>query len=227
MNIAYTLAQAEPIAIGRYRIGDTGHFLPFSNAESERATAFYLRILSTFHFRTGLNVMVTAQLNECLQFLPFERAAMAYGQVVCSADSTLYDAGRVESILRRFQPVAVAGLSAETLAGLEAFGHDAVKILTGPVVWARPAAYARLRGSGVDLRAWRELGPAVALECHHKGLHIDRQEWTVAVEDGELLVSSRLERCDTFDRLRTGVRGRLLPEVCSCGLPDPLLHCDE
>jgi hypothetical protein len=96
MNSMKSIARAEPIAVGRYHIGDAGRFLPFSNAEAERAAAFYLRILSTFHFRTGHNVMVTAQLNECAQFLPFERAAMAYGLVICSADSTYYDAGRVE-----------------------------------------------------------------------------------------------------------------------------------
>jgi hypothetical protein len=119
------------------------------------------------------------------------------------------------------------GLTAETLAGLEAFGHDAVKALSGPVVWARPSAHARLAGSGVDLYRWRGVGPAIALECKHRGLHVDRLEWTVEEEGGELLVSSRLERCDDFDRLRTGVRGRLLPQVCTCGLPDPLLLCDE
>ena len=216
------------IAVGRYINAGAEQFLPYSNAELERARKFALRILSGFHFRTGHNLLITAQMHECAQLLAFERAAMDYGLVVCSADSTFYDAARVESVVRRFSPVAIAGITPETLAGLKALGHDPLKLFSGIVVWARPGAYAELQGSAVDVRAWRELGPAVGIECSQGcGLHIDRLEWLADADDGEIVLTSHLQRAVNFRRLRTGVHGRVEHAACGCGNPDPRIICAD
>lgn len=216
------------IAVGRYVHAGAEQFLPYSNAELERANKFALRILSGFHFRTGHNLVVTAQMHECAQLLAFERAAMDYGLVVCSADSTFYDAARVESIVRRFSPVAVAALTPETLAGLQALGHDPLKLFSDIVVWARAGAYEQLKGSAVNVRAWREIGPAVGMECSQaSGLHIDRFEWLAEEDNGEIVLTSHLPRSIRFERLHTGVRGRVEHAACGCGNPDPRIICGD
>lgn len=213
---------AATVLVGCYTSSGTHQLLPVSGAELMRAQAFVLRLLSTFHFRTGEKVLVTSELKDVVQSLPFERAVMAYGMVVCSADSTFFDAARVESILRRFQPVAVMGLSGATLEGLQAAGHAPVELLQGPVIWARPCAYEKLEGSGLNIRAWREIGPAVGMECEHaNGLHFDRFEWEVETKDDELMVTSRLQRAQPFMRHATGVHGRIDFDACPCGNSDP------
>lgn len=215
------------VGVGRYANAGVEQFLPYSNPELERARNFVMRILSGFHFRTGNNLLITAQMSECVQFMSFERAVMAYGLVVCSADSTFYDAARVESIVRRFHPVAIAGITAETLAGLQTLGHDPLKLFSGIVVWARPGAYEQLQGGEITVRAWRELGPAVGIECAQGGgLHIDRLEWLVEEDGGEIVLTSHLPRAVQFERLRSGVRGHVERAACGCGSSDPRIVCE-
>jgi hypothetical protein len=167
--------------------------------------------------------LVTSLASEGAQFLPLERAAMDYGLVVCSADGSFNDAGRVESILRRFDIAAVVGVSLPVLEGLKHFGHEPAKIFTGPVVWARPDAYVLLKQTPeVHARLWMEIGPAVAVECSvGDGAHLDRLEWDVELEAGTLVLSSRLRRALEFRRLHTGIHAEVRRDACMCGSNDP------
>src|SRR5690606_41354618 len=75
---------------------------------------------------------------------------------------------------------------------------------------------------GIRLRRWLDLGPAVAMECSHGlGAHIDRKEWQVTAEDGEIVLSSRFARAMDFANYRTGVRATLDHSACACGSADP------
>lgn len=223
-NLSSYASSACTMAVGRYFTPQgKRQFLPYSALELERSRRAMGRVLSTFHFRSGHNVLVTALMDEGAQLLGAERAVMSYGMVVVSADSSPYDAGRVESILRRFDLVAAIGISAVTLDGLEKLGHDPLKLFADMVVWARPGAYQRLAGKpGMKVFRWMEVGPAVALECRAgAGVHIDRFEWTVEEDNGEVVLTSRLERAREFDQVRTGVFGHVVHGVCQCGNPDP------
>jgi hypothetical protein len=214
---------ASPIAVGRFMHGDTSVFLPFSAAEVERARSAMLRLLRTFHFRSGQNVLFCSVLDDAAQVIPLERACMSYGLVVLSADSHFFDASRVESILRRFEVAATFGVTAATLDGLEALGIDPRAVFAKTLVWASPAAYERLRGMP-GLRRWLEVGPALGLECSAgQGLHICRFEWKVEEEDGEIVLSSRLSRAMPFARYRSAIHARLETGVCACGNADPRL----
>ena len=213
-----------PMAVGRFLDAQgQRQLLPHSALEAERARRAMMRILGTFHFRTESNVLVTAQFDELAQLLGAERAIMSYGMVAVSADSTPWDAGRVESILRRFKLVAALGISEATLDGLERMGFNPVQLFHGLVIWARPGAYERLQGKpGLKVYRWMEIGPAVAVECSAgAGAHIDRFEWDLAIEDDELVLSSRLERSQAFDGYRTGLKARILRGTCQCGNTDP------
>jgi phenylacetate-coenzyme A ligase PaaK-like adenylate-forming protein len=230
MSAANQDCAVSPVAVGRYFAPDGKRkLLPYSALELERSRRAMVRVLNTFHFRSGNNVLITAQFDEGAQLNPVERAIMSNGLVAVSADSTPYDVGRVESIARRFHLVAAVGISTATLDGLERLGHDALKLFADMVVWARPGAYERLAGKpGMQVYRMLEIGPAAAIECHAgQGAHLDRFEWDIEVDGDELLLTSKLERSAAFERYRTGFRGHVVRGFCPCGNPDPrVIPCE-
>lgn len=213
----------EPITVGRYRRAEEIRLLPVSAQEMERATHAQSRRIASFHFRSGDHMLVTALYDEAAQFTPTELALREFGLVLCSADASPFDAARTESILRRFEVAAVMGVNAALVDGLEGLGHDPTRLFAGPVVWARPDAYARLQKvPGLKLRRWIEIGPAVAIECAFgTGAHIDALEWQVEEEDGEILLTNRLNRALDFSRYHTGIKARVERGSCRCGSADP------
>lgn len=214
----------EPMAIGRYtdRNGEE-QLLPFSQPEFDRAILACQNRIGTFHFRTGDEVLITSLFNESAQFAPLERSLRDFGLVLLSADASFFDAARIESILRRFDSVAVAGINAAALDGLVALGHDPQQLLANRVVWARPDAQARLAAvPGINLRLWVEVGPAVGMQCAHgEGAHINRLEWKIDIDDGEIVLTSRLHRAVNFRGYHTGVRAPVDYAACACGSADP------
>jgi phenylacetate-coenzyme A ligase PaaK-like adenylate-forming protein len=224
MNSETTLS---PMSVGRY-INAEGlpTPLPYSSEEAERARRAITRVLNTFHFRTGSNIMITALFHEGAQLMPLERAVMSYGMVAVSADSSPYDAKRVESIARRFKLAGAAGISADTLAGLEQLGFKPEDVFANMVVWARSDAYEQLKAiPALDVYRLIELGPAVAIECSHgTGAHIDRFEWTTEEQNGEIVLTNRLARSTPFKQYKTGVKGRILHGACQCGNADPRIE---
>lgn len=216
--------KVSPIAVGRYIAADGSRkTLAYSALELERARLAAVRVLDAFHFRTGGNVMFTSMWDEGAQLLGVERAIMSYGMVVVSADASVFDAGRVANIVRRFELVAAMGITQGTLEGLARMDQDLAKLFEGIVVWARPGAYETLKALP-GLRVYRclEVGPAFAIECPvGGGAHLDRFEWKVEEEDGEVILSSQLERSEPFYKLRTGLKGKVIHGVCDCGNPDP------
>lgn len=217
------VGREDSLAVGRYVHAGHTHFLPFSHAELQRARVFMQRRLVSFHFRTARGLLVASLLDEGAQFIPLERAAMDYGLVVCSADASFFDAGRVESAIRRFDIAAVAGIGMPVLEGLKHFGHDPAKVFDGLVVWARPDAYPVLQQMPqVQARLWMEIGPAVAVECSAgMGAHVDRLEWQVELDEGTVVLSSRLRRATEFQRFHTGLHADVRYDACRCGSNDP------
>jgi hypothetical protein len=118
---------------------------------------------------------------------------------------------------------AVVGINADVLDGLDDLGHPYGGVFDGVgVLAARAGAYERLRDAGLSPRWWLDLGPAIAVECaEHAGAHLDADEWAVESDGGDVLLSARHERAASIDRLRTGVRGDVVTDVCACGRADP------
>lgn len=220
---------APVLGVGRYYDAEKRRQdLAFSYDELERSRLFWARIFSTFHFRAGDRILLTALFDESVQYLGAERAIMSYNMVAVNADSSLYDAKRVESIIRRFKLAGIVGLSADTLEGLRGLGFDPEELFKDMVVWARPGAYEQLVGKP-GMRVYRvfELGPATLAECSRgQGVHIDRHQWNLDVIDEEVVISSRLERCVPFKHYRTGVAGKLITSTCVCGASDPRIALD-
>lgn len=213
-----------PMAVGRYLNTDGEKVsLAFSLTEADRSRRAILRVLNTFHFRTGANILITSLFDECAQMMPLERAIMTYGMVAASADSTPWDAKRVESIVRMFSLSAAAGISADVLDGLAQLGFKPEVLFDGIKIWARPDAYDRLKAfPNLEVYRWLELGPAVAVECSQgAGAHIDRYEWDIEEVDGEVVLTNRLNRCVDFKNYHTGLKAKVHKGGCDCGNPDP------
>lgn len=219
-----------PMAIGRYlnSNGDTSP-LPYSSEEVERSRRAFSKILSTFHFRTGSNILLSSLFHEGAQLMPIERAIMTYGMVAVSADSSPFDARRVESIVRRFNLAGAINITPETLTGLEQLGHDPVALFSDMILWARPGAYEQLK-KAAQLNVYRilDVGPAIAMECSAAdGVHIDRSEWKIEEDNGEIVMTSLLSRSTQFERYHTGLKAHVVHGACSCGNVDPRIKITE
>lgn len=218
-----------PVTYGRFFDAQGRRvILPYSFIELERARRAITRVLGSFHFRTGSNILLTSLLDQTAQLMPIERALYSGGYVAVSADSSLYDAKRVESIIRRFNLTAAINITADTLNGLIELGHDPQALFDGLIVWAGPSAYDTISNypATTTLR-YLEIGPATALECpHQNGAHIDRFEWQVESVEGEIVLSSRLNRCTEFVGYHTGFRAQIEHTACACGNADPRIIVD-
>lgn len=214
------------LAVGRYRDRNgQNQLLPYSQSEFERAVNAYQYRIGSCGLKSGDVILVISLYDESFQFGAFNHAMLDFDFVRVAADASPFDASRVESIIRQFNPAAVVGITAGVLDGLRGLGLDPLALLAGRRIWARPDAYPQLRHSdNIKLYHWLDVGPAIAMECGEaSGAHIDRREWQVSIEDGEVVLSSRLQRCMPFDQYRTGIKATLINGTCRCGVAGPRL----
>ncbi len=216
---------AHPDQIGCYTAHGKTNFYSAKRTELDRAGVQMARTLRSFAFEPGSYILTVSLVQEVIQFAPFEFSLQILGLYGTNADLSPFDAGRVEALSRQFNPVGICGIGNEVLEGLKAMGHSAEDIFKGRTIWARPDAFEAVNAmEGVTARRVALIGPALALECAHGGVHIDGREWDIAIEGDELLLSSRQHRIEPVDRLKTGYFGELLGTPCSCGSADPTLQ---
>lgn len=218
------ITAARPDFIGCYDIGTVRHFYGVKTAELDRAAFTCSRVLRTFGFIEGTHILTISMVPEIVQYAPLERGIQMLGIYGLNADESPFDAGRVASIARQFAPVAICGVAKSTLDGLAMLGVDARTVFEGRVVWARPDCYEAVRAlGGCDARRIASIGPMLAIECAHGGLHYDSRDWELSVAGGRLMLSSRLPRVEPLDQLDTGVEGTLPDHPCRCGIRDALV----
>lgn len=214
--------------VGSYSAATGRHFLPITEREISRATEAADRVLASFDLARGAAVVLVSLMDEAAHMLPLTDACVERGLVVCSTDASETDAARLESVIRRFCPVAVFGIGQASLLGLAALGFDAAALFARAHVWARPDAYGALAAKLPNIYRWVEVGPTLALECTaREGVHVDGREWVVEDEGGSIRISNRLPRRTAFDRLDTGLRAVRVGGVCRCGNADPLIRVVE
>lgn len=216
-----------PDHIGAFTANGETHFYGVTVAEIDRGAFAVARVLRTFDFKPGSTLLVISLVPEIIHYGAFERAAQMLGLYGINADDSPFDAGRVESISRQFDPPAMAGVSAQTLGGLKTFGHDAAKVLAGRTVWARADAFEAVRAMpAVNARRVVAFGPHLAFECAHGGLHYDSRDWVVEARDGVLHISSRYQRAESVEGFNTGIRGAVESRACSCGNRDAVIFVE-
>lgn len=209
--------------IGCYDVSGQRRFYGATAAEIDRGAFTLTRVLRTFAFVPGSNVLTISMVPEIIQYGPFEGAVRMLGLYGLNADDSPFDAGRVESICRQFSPVAVCGVGKSTLDGLTMMGHDPAKVFAGRVVWARLDAYDAVAALGIPVRRVMSIGPMLALECAAGGLHYDNRDWTLDTVEGELVLSSRMMRVEPIDQLATGFKGAVSGKACECGTRDAVV----
>jgi hypothetical protein len=220
MSVDVNASSASTYLVGRYLIGDEPYFLPVSQIDLDRATKAYGAVLDSFPAHKGRYSLTISRVEEAVQYVPFEDAVIARQMTVTNADASIYEGARVEASLRRFDVAFVVGVDASILESLRGLGHDPHALFAGKIIWARPDAYAQLRegASGYQLLRWVEFGPAVGVECSKAaGVHLCSQEWAVEEDGGEIVITSRMPRVQPVSKLRTGVRGAVVHEPCTCG----------
>lgn len=215
----------QPLFVGHFFDGREWQFLPVTERAAKRAMRAYLRVLDSFGFPPGSRALVIANYDDWAMTIPLEMALTASRITIFNADASPFEAGRIESFIRRFDPKLIIGVDAAVLQGLDSAGHDVHQLFAGRRVWTRDAAsHDRLCGdeSGGGVYRWSMLGPAPGMECREAcGLHVDGEEWDLQVQGGELLVNSRLGREPALRSQSTGVKGVVEEGVCACGNADP------
>jgi len=171
--------------------------------------------LAALGLEPGGLVLVVAMLSQAVHAVPLERAAGKVGALYSSADATPFDAFRVAALTRQLEPQVVIGITGDVLDGLVGTGRDPADVLAAvpAVVTADDDAHARLRADGFSPRRWLKLGPTSAIEgLAEDGPVYDASRWRVEEDDGELVITNVVPRYTDADRLRTGVRGRVVEE---------------
>lgn len=216
-----------PDFIGCYDVAGERHFYGATSSEIDRAAFTISRVLRTYAFPAGSNILTISMVPEIIQYGSFERAVQMLGMYGLNADDSPFEAGRVESISRQFSPVAICGVAKSTLDGLAMIGHDPVKVFAGKVVWARPEAYDAVKAlGGCVARRTVSVGPMFALECADGALHYDDRDWLVEDRGGALHLTSRMHRVEPLDGLDTGFRGAVSSAACACGVRDAVISVD-
>ncbi len=217
--------RANPDIVGSYVKDGKREFYSCMRAELDRSGTRLLSVLNTFRFAPHRFVLVVSTTPEVTQFAPFELAVQLAGLYGINADDSPFDAGRIEANSRQFNPVAMMGVSARTLEGLRMLGHDPEKVFRGRTVWARPDAYTDVKAmEEVDARRVVLIGPTMAIECAHGGLHIDSREWASEEKGGSIQLTSRQIRYEPLRDFDTGVTGTLQQSPCACGSADVCLN---
>ncbi len=189
---------------------------PADIADEATAAVEHLRSLGV---DAGGLVLIVSRLAETIHVAPLEIAAGRIGARWSSADATAGDAFRTGSLVRQLQPDAVIGVRAATVGAI-----DDVEVFASvpAVAVADRRAFSALTARGMAPRWWLRLGPTSAFECEARaGAHVDGARWRVEAVDGEVVVSSVVDRLTPAVSLRTGVRGRVVDGPCPCGRRGP------
>lgn len=184
---------------------------PVSNRDVAADTTWAMKRLTAMGVTAGSLVDLVHNYREGGQFWPYYRAANELGAPVLNGMATPWDVGRTEMYTRRFDLQVLMGVSSDTVEGLKAFGHSPAEVLARPaLLCAREPAASALEAEG--LRPWRMtlLGPILLVAPSGEGAPYDASEWTVETDaEGRLLVTSGPHRAARFERLDTGLRGRV------------------
>jgi hypothetical protein len=192
--------------------------------ELERDTEWATGFLAEYGIAHDRYVIVVSATPLAPWARPFEIAIRNLGAVICPTDAYSFDARRVVMFAQGRPPkTMILGLEEQVTAGLEQFdGGIAGTIGHIPYVLARPAVHDTLRAAGIEPYGFMPLGPALAVECQARGgMHVNAGEWAVEAVEGELHLTTVAPRAHRVERERTGVRGTVVTEPCTCGRTDP------
>jgi hypothetical protein len=204
-----------PWGVAQYDDGTRRVPWTVSHAEIERAMGGAVTTLDGLGIGAGSRVLWCSVLSEAAHFWPLLIGTMLAGGQFSLADATAADALRVAMFLRRLPYTAVMGVNEPVLDGLDALGHEYAEVFGAvATIGARPGAYERLAAAGLRPHWFVLCGPAVAIApAPGEPARVDPAEWSLAEQEGRILVTGRRPRFQAFDRTPTAIRGRLVDET--------------
>jgi hypothetical protein len=209
--------------IGCFAIGDELVTYPVSQADHGRDIGIAMKAIKTLGLGKGNRALVLSMLSQATQYWPVQIALFMSNVQLSLADASRFDAFRTAMFLRAMHYDVVLGINRDVLDGLDDVDIDYLELFSRvPVLAARAGAYERLRAKGLRPRWWLDVGPAIGVECDAlAGAHVDADEWSIEVDNGEVLLTARQVRAASIDHLRTGVYGEIVADACACGRADP------
>ena len=209
---AATLPRPPIYGIGQLHTGTESLDFEVGWDEFERDLDWAETQMRSAGLESGDLVLLTLDSWELPWAGPVVHALRRIGVIYLTAEVWSFDARRTSMFLQRLPVKAIFGLGGETLSGLESQEPPIAELLENvQIVWARTDAMDRLSGMAPKVSPFVRLGPALALGLPGgPGVVVNAAEWTVDVDDGELVVSNKRERATTFDRVPTGVRGSVI-----------------
>jgi hypothetical protein len=189
--------------IGRYEAADGLHPWPMSADEWMAEAGSAMQLLTRLGVGAGTRVLLTSLLHEANSVWPLVVACMGTGAQHSCADATAGDAFRTRMFLRTLSYDAVLGIDADVLDT-----ESIERLREVPVIAARADAYEGLVAAGLAPHRWLQIGPVLAIGDRADGrAWFDPSRWTIESIDGELVVSSPVERLRSFDRVQSAMFG--------------------
>ncbi len=218
------LAPSGDATWGYGRYGEDQLF-PLSHDDIRHDTAAATRALRGLGLPDRSIILLLAKVADVGHLHPVQEAARQLGHVVANADASAMDSGRVAMFTRLLPIAAVIGVNDEMVDGMEEGGVDPRTVFSEiPVVLALGSAHGRLAGMGMDPWRLELLGPALALECRYRRLHVDGLLWSVQDKGGRLQVSSLIPRALVVQGFDTHRHGTVSEAVCPCGRSGPVIE---
>ncbi len=185
--------------------------LPVSWDDIDRDTAWAARMADLMELEPDQFVLYTLNHAQSAQIWPWLHVTFQRKARFATVMPIAWDAGRLEMYTRRFAVHHLFGVAPVTLDGLAAAGHDPANVL-GRIgrISAQPGAWERLTEAG--LKPWRLtwLGPLLVLDpCDGSGGRFDASQWILEAVDGEIVLTSQSNRTARFERVPTGVKGKI------------------
>jgi hypothetical protein len=223
---------ATPLFVGHFFDGKAWQLLPVSDRDLRRSIKFYSALFDSFSIKPEHEgALILSCYDDWAMTVPLESALTANRIRIYNADSTPFEAQRIETFIRRFSPPWIIGVNDDVMQGLQTAGFDLKQLFGGRFVWVRDtASYQSLQALDADVKVlrWQMIGPAIGMECAYgSGLHIDDLTWQLRSDDGEIIVESNLHRDGYSKAHKTGVYGQIDFGTCACGSSAPrvLINC--
>jgi hypothetical protein len=223
---AAALPRPGPWGIGRYDVAGQPVFFEVGWDDWRRDVAWARAMLADHGVGPDSGLIVVSSMPESPWFDPFETAARELGAPYSIGEIASFEAFRTGMYARRLTITMIFGLDRTVTEGL---GDELAEVVARvPVIVARPDAAALLAAAGAQPFIVTRVGPALAVECPHRGgAHLNGAEWTLAERGGELFISTAGPRAHQVSDAALGLRGTLAHGPCGCGRAGPRVTMSE
>ncbi len=213
---AATLPRPRQWGIGRYDVAGQPVYFEVSWDDWQRDVAWARAMLADHGVGLGGGLVIIGGMPESPWFDPFETAARELGAPYSIGETYAFEAFRTGMYARRLPITMIFGLDRTVAEGLR--DELAAVVARVPVIVARPDAAGLLAAAGAQPFIVTRVGPALAVECPHRGgAHLNGAEWTLAERGGELFISTAGPRAYQASEAALGPRGTLTEGLCGCG----------